>query len=77
MNVNPAQNPAANGRDPQNTPKPPNPPAVKKPPSLMRKFAGKVNAVSSKMTELKCVTTEIQSCALLCLGLIYIYICLM
>lgn len=48
----------------------------KKPPSLMKKFAGKVSTLSSKITELKCVQTQIQSCELLYLGNKLICICL-
>ena len=34
-------------------------PKVKKPPSLIRKFAGKVSILSGKITELKCVSTQV------------------
>ena len=49
---------------------------TKKTPNLMKRFAGKVSTLSSKITELKCVQTQIQSCDLLYLGNKLIWICL-
>ena len=40
-------------------------PKNQKRPSMMKKFAGKVSTLSGKITELKCVQTQINSCELL------------
>ena len=44
---------------------PDGPKKEKKPPSLTKKFASKVSTVSSKLTELKCVTTQVTTSELL------------
>ena len=45
-------------------PKPPKPPGNKPPkkPSMVKKFSSKVSALSNKITELKCLATEVEEC---------------